>query len=270
LSKYIERRSNEGALRADASASVTTRLLLNVTVLGAALFAMCGATIINGQWHKRQLAFAQQQTASVVQDIVPLQDLIREIQVDVIQVQQFLTDVSATDNVESFAAAEKHSKHFYDEVKIVQAILARIEAQDGVASVAQVRRQIDQTVDAFQGYREHGKTMAHLYIDRRFALADDFMSVFDTTAEYLYVHLDSALDTLRKLGATKNEAAISALRGTEDAVATSIWVATILAGLGATAGGLAFRIAGQRGKIREAGRAPTSIGAVTDFQGADI
>jgi methyl-accepting chemotaxis protein len=250
LLKHIERNSIEGAPRADANASVRTRLLLIVTVLGMALLALCGATIVNGQWHNRQLAFARQQTASVVQDLVPLEDAIREIQVDIIQVQQFLTDASATHNVESFSEAEKHSKHFYDKVKTIEAILARIEARDGAASVVPVRQQIDRTVDAFKAYREHGKTMAHLYIDRGITLGNDFMGVFDTTAEYLYVELDSALDALRKIGAKKSAAAVSVLSGTEDAVAASIWVAAILAVLGAIAGGLAFRIAGSPGDDR--------------------
>ena len=238
----VERNSLERALRADGGGA-RTQLLLIITVLVVALLVLCGGTIVNGQWHKRQLAFAQAQTAAVVRDLVPLQDTIREIQVDVLQVQQFLTDASVTHNTEAFAQAEQHSKHFYDEVKTVQTILARIEARDGVASIASVHRQIDQTIDAFKGYREHGETMAHLYIDRSMTLGNDFMSVFDTTAEYLYIQLDSALDTLRKIGAKKNEAAISALSGTEDAVATAIWVASILAVLAAVAGVLAFLIA---------------------------
>jgi hypothetical protein len=247
LFKYLERVSFGNASQSDANLSARTRLLLIVTVLGVALLVLCGATIVNGQWHKRQLAFAREQTVAIVQDLVPLEDTIREIQVDVLQVQQFLTDASATHNAEAFNQAEHHSKHFYDEVKTVETILARIEARDGAASTATVRRKIAQTVDAFKGYREHGETMAHLYIDRGMTLGNDFMSVFDTTAEYLYIQLDSALDTLRKLGATKSEAAISALRGTEEAVATSIWVSAILALLGMIASGLAFAIAGSTG-----------------------
>jgi methyl-accepting chemotaxis protein len=243
LSKQIERSPGEGARRVDAGATARTRLLLIVTVLGVALIVLSVATVIDGRWHERQLAFAREQTVAVVQDLVPLQDTIREIQVDVLQVQQFLTDASVTHNAEAFAQAEQHSKHFYDEVKTVQTILARVEARDGGASIASVRRQIDQTVDAFKGYHEHGETMAHLYIDRGMTLGNDFMRVFDTTAEYLYIQLDAALDTLRKIGAKKSEAAISALLLTEDAVAISIWVAAILGVLGAIAGVLAFRIA---------------------------
>jgi methyl-accepting chemotaxis protein len=244
LSEQIGRHSFAGARRGGLGQSTRTRFLLIVTVLSLALLAMCGVTIVDGQWHKRQLAFARQQAVSIVQDLGPLQDTIREIQVDVIQVQQFLTDASATHKAEPFAEADRHSKHFYDEVKTVREILTRIEAQDGIASVAEVRRKIDQTVDAFQGYREHGETMARLYIDRGIPLGNDFMSVFDTTAELLYVQLDGALDNLRRLGDTKSQAALAALRGMEEAIATANLLAMLLGGLGIVAGGLVFLLLG--------------------------
>jgi len=119
LSEYVGRAVTAGAA-GRAAASARTRLLVIASLLAATLLALCGVTVVNGEWHNRQLTFARAQAASVIEDLVPLQDTIREIQVDIIQVQQFLTDASATHNPEAFAQAEKHSKHFYEGVARVR------------------------------------------------------------------------------------------------------------------------------------------------------
>jgi methyl-accepting chemotaxis protein len=245
----IERNRTQDASRQGDSArsqgvSVRTKLLFVITLLGAALLIVCSVTIINSERQKKLLALARQQTLSVVSDVIPLQRAIREIQVDVIQVQQFLTDASATHDPAAFAESERHSRHFYDEAKNAQALLSRLEAQDGAAALAPVRRQLEVTIEAFKGYAQHGETMAHLYIDRGLDLGNEFMKVFDTTAEYLYVQLDGALDILRKHGETKSEVAVAAIRRIEESDGQAIWLAAALAVLGAIVGGLAFQVGG--------------------------
>lgn len=117
---------------------------------------------------------------------IRLATVAQQMRVDVIQIQQWLTDISATRALDGlddgFAEAESSYQSFVSGIEIFE--------QYYIGRDAVLLAQIKALRDEGGSYYETGKQMAQAYIDEGPAAGNQMMAQFDTAAETLYGDLD--------------------------------------------------------------------------------
>lgn len=140
---------------------------------------------------------------------VPLLDRAHKVKLSVVQVQQWLTDISATRGLDGlndgFDEAEKNADIFYgliNELKILND--QNIEYYDrSLLEGMDTNKFLDGMQDKFDTYFEVGKTMAQAYIDEGPAGGNKAMESFDTAAEAISADVDILLKKASEQTTTK-------------------------------------------------------------------
>ncbi len=122
--------------------------------------------------------------------VMPLSLGIKQMQIDVIQVQQFLTDVSATRALDGlddgYANADEHARSFH-----VASTSALDEAK--ALGLDDIAASITSLNTAFDPYYDLGKQMAAAYVAEGPAGGNKLMGRFDEAASATYGELDKLL-----------------------------------------------------------------------------
>jgi len=108
------------------------------------------------------------------QKALPMAILSQEMAFNVVQVQQFLTDVSATHDPAGYRGAELAAQAFFAGV----AEFRQYSANDSTKL-----NQIDRLERIFQQYYREGQVMAHAYVSEGIEAGNRIMETFDQTAE---------------------------------------------------------------------------------------
>ena len=82
--------------------------MIVLTVLGGTLLAAGATAMLSARGQQAELETLAARAGTVRSLLSPAYDAVRDMQVDVIQVQQFLTDASATHHRDGFDDAEKY------------------------------------------------------------------------------------------------------------------------------------------------------------------
>jgi methyl-accepting chemotaxis protein len=173
-----------------------------------------------------ELGMIQRGVADIENNVVPYELLADEMAFDVIQVQQFLTDASATHDRDGFADAEKFAATFKDGVKSLKAHYSNSPEK------IQQLQQLDATFDS---YYATGKRMAEAYIvdgiDAGNAIMKQPQTGFDAVAKELTREMAVIRGAEVSSGSAKvREVDASAVRATQISIA--IGAVAILVGLG--------------------------------------
>lgn len=149
--------------------------------------------------------------AQLAEHQVPLLDKAHQLKLSVVQVQQWLTDISATRGLDGlndgFDEAENNAQLFYqliDELK-------QIDPDNS--------RTYEAMLPAFKNYYETGKTMAQAYVDRGPLAGNKLMASFDEAAatlsdqvnEFVAMAQSSAQSVARDSEATIENSALTTL-----------------------------------------------------------
>jgi methyl-accepting chemotaxis protein len=136
--------------------------------------------------------------------LTPLATLIKDMQIDVIQVQQLLTDTSATrglDGLDSgIGEAAKFAAKFHKDTDAAQKYAAQLGDEE-------LKSGLEKTVKAFPDYYAMGRKMTAVYLAEGPAGGNKLMSGFDKVADALTKELDKVV---KRRDAVVEE---SALRG---------------------------------------------------------
>ncbi len=138
------------------------------------------------------LSDVQRETHEVVGSVIPLVSLVGEIRFDVVQTQQWLTDISATRGLNGMNDGPEKAADYarrFEEHAAKAAELARM------LNLPQVVAEIERTHKAFGPYYEMGRRMAQAYVDGGPAAGNPIMGQFDKVA-------DTMGDSLEELGAS--------------------------------------------------------------------
>ena len=115
----------------------------------------------------------------------------KDMQMHVIQVQQWLTDISATRGAEGFDdgydEAEEHAKGFRQVVQDFKSFYSKRKASEKVA-------QLDELQKAFEDFYSVGKQMAAAYIEYGPEKGNEYMEKFDPFAEEIYEEVNEFVD----------------------------------------------------------------------------
>ncbi len=129
---------------------------------------------------EHELAALQSRYALLDSVILPLVQTTKQVQLDVTQVQQFLSDVSATRGLDGlddgFAEAEKQAAAFGRDIEVLGKLAAQLGEPELVATVNQAR-------DAFGPFLATGRKMAKVYVAEGPVGGNAMMPEFDERAE---------------------------------------------------------------------------------------
>ncbi len=164
-----------------ANVSVRRKLLFNSLV---PLLLFCAFMA----WQQAQLHQVEQSVGTDVHDTVDQAVAAKDMQRDVVQVQQFLSDVSATRGLDGlddgFKEAAAHRDNF---VRAVDAFRGHLKARGNSESLAA----LDEVSARFERYYQSGVTMAHAYVDGGPESGNKQMPAFDKASNALQESLDA-------------------------------------------------------------------------------
>jgi methyl-accepting chemotaxis protein len=101
-----------------------------------------------------------------------------ELAFDTVQVQQYLTDVSATHNTDGYKEAEEAAKHFLTGLAKFETKFARDKDEKSLQSIREMRTD-------FATYYELGKKMANAYLTQGIVEGNVMMENFDKSSEVI-------------------------------------------------------------------------------------
>src|SRR5690242_8435440 len=137
----------------------------------------------------------------------------KEIQLDVVQVQQFLSDISATraqDGLDDgFRNAQKSADEFARDVATAASVATALRQPE-------ITRLLNETKDAFDPYYQTGKRMAQSYIDGGPVNGNQMMPEFDKTSEILQQKMDQLLSIAETAVGETAQRLRSTIGATED------------------------------------------------------
>ncbi|MEJ2073970.1 MAG: methyl-accepting chemotaxis protein [Reinekea sp.] len=114
---------------------------------------------------------------------IPILNKAHQVKLAVVEVQQWLTDISATRGMnglnDGFDVAEESAQHFY---RLIDELI-QINPENKTAYQAMV--------PIFEDYYQTGKKMAHAYVDKGPAGGNSMMNEFDATAKKLANTIDN-------------------------------------------------------------------------------
>ena len=176
------------------------------------------ATIANEEVDERN--------ANLLTELVASQ---KQIAIDVIQVQQFLSDYSATRGApgqdDGLENAAKFAEKFPQDVAAAQTAAADFGSPDLVAALSRIG-------EAFPDYYKRGVEMAKIYAAKGPELGNKLMPQFDEASDAIQKNMDetkAALDAGKRRHAaerSENKAKVDRLRGREAMVAVANVVVT--------------------------------------------
>lgn len=151
--------------------SIKSRLLVGFSVV---ILIGLVSTLINNN----SLNLANT-TANRVKNVnLPFAMLADDMAFDTVQVQQFLTDVSATHEPDGYKDAEEASRDFHRNIAKFE---AHFKAENNLAALGELQ-EIDKL---FSRYYEEGRLMAQAYVSQGIEAGNKIMRNFDKTSELL-------------------------------------------------------------------------------------
>ncbi len=204
--------------------SVRTKILI---CLSALILFVIGLAISAGWLANRQAGIAAQVTRTLTDRMAPareLSGLAKDIRYHVVQVQQFLTDASAThelgDNEED---AAKNAAAFATQT----ARAAQVARAMGDATALEI---VEQMQAAFPAYYETGRAMAHEYVYHGVEAGNVLMAQFDPQADAIST-LTARLDELALHAADESAASVLREARMQADLASDAYRASVVGGL---------------------------------------
>ncbi len=156
--------------------------LLAFCLIGVAAYGIVSVKDQAGGFHQAHTAIKR-----IGHGDLPLDRAIATIRFDIVQVQQWLSDISATrgqDGLDDgFAKAAQYATAFENDVAEARAIAERLSLDEIATELGHLKK-------VFDPYYAAGKAMAEAYVAGGPALGNTRMSAFDATAEKLTGEVD--------------------------------------------------------------------------------
>ncbi|RMF12646.1 MAG: methyl-accepting chemotaxis protein [Alphaproteobacteria bacterium] len=185
--------------------SISTKLFVIFALLSSTFVVLAVSTEVSLIDERKDLKQVDLESDRVGTGIVPLLRQMSELQRSVIQVQQFLTDISATrgrDGLDSgFDEAAENAERFHRAMSDAQ----NIARQFGLENLSDRLSEVDQ---AFPPFYAMGQEMARRYVAEGPAGGNQLMGQFDATA----ARLDEAMGRLIQEANSLSDAEISRMR----------------------------------------------------------
>jgi methyl-accepting chemotaxis protein len=184
--------------------------MIVLTALGGTLLAAGGTAMLSARGQQAELETIGAKADMVRSLLIPAYGAVRDMQVDVIQVQQFLTDASATHHRDSFDDAEKYHLDFGAKLKLARDLFGRFDSPEDMTRVNKIRAALEPMDKAFETYDQIGVKMANVYIAKGTDAGNVEMEKFDPVADGLSKNMDDILGDAKALVDSQMTAGVSA------------------------------------------------------------
>ncbi|MCC2111438.1 MAG: HAMP domain-containing protein, partial [Hyphomicrobiales bacterium] len=176
--------------------SFTIRAML-ITTLAAVSIMTLGFIAIS-EWMASRLDNAAQKALASATSIsgpaVELTNTVKQVQIDVIQVQQWLTDISATRGLDGLNdgldEAANYAARFEQDIAKAKDLAIKLELNELAAL-------LDNAGSSFGPFYDTGRKMAQAYVDGGPAAGNPMMGDFDAVAEQIYGDVESILEGMQ-------------------------------------------------------------------------
>lgn len=155
---------------------IKTRLWIG---FGAVIFLFIACGIITSYL----LIKADKSASLVKEESLPYALVAKDIAFQIVQVQQFLTDVSATHDTEVYKEADDAANKFKSDIDKFKAMYSKENDTESL-------RKITDMESEFNRYYEEGKKMANAYVTQGIAQGNVLMDSFDKTSLALTARVD--------------------------------------------------------------------------------
>jgi len=155
------------------------KIHLLMAFLGLVFALMVGTIVYTQQEQSKHISRVDATAKQITGQVLPLVGLVHEVRFDVVQVQQWLTDISATRGLDGLADGFDEAARFAAEFQSDVSAAQQIADELGLSAVAEALRSAEA---AFPAYYEAGRRMAQRYIDGGPAGGNPMMGGFDETA----------------------------------------------------------------------------------------
>ena len=170
--------------------SIRTSAYFLVVLVVASVVCGTGFTYWSVRQQRAELAYVHAAADSVATHAIALIRDAKDVEVDVIQVQQFLSDISATrgqdgldDGLkEAQKSVDQFGQHVSDALKVAEALHR-----------PDIVRLLSDTKTSFEPYYQTGKRMAEAYIERGPAGGNAIMPEFDKASDELQDKMEKLL-----------------------------------------------------------------------------
>ena len=170
--------------------SIKARL---VAVLAIILLVFTGAaavTLINLNAQLPKLAVTAENAKTVSNEAIPLAVLMKDIQLDVVQVQQWITDISATRGLpgfdDGFGEAANFAQKFHEDVARARELATALGLNEVVTA-------LNETEAAFGPFYEEGVKMGETYVAEGPEAGNVMMEQFDAVAATMGENMEALL-----------------------------------------------------------------------------
>jgi len=168
------------------------------------LIVILGSSGVIGNWYVGKLSRDQAEVADrFVEVVTPLAEVAKQIEIDVIQVQQWLTDVSATRGLngmgDGFDIAKKYAGEFDKDTTEALRIARELDSTELQVVIENVRKE-------FPAYYQMGRKLAETYVAEGPEKGNLMMAGFDEAATGINKNVERVLMAVKKMtDATKLE-----------------------------------------------------------------
>ncbi|MFZ4606280.1 MAG: methyl-accepting chemotaxis protein [Caulobacter sp.] len=218
-----------------AGPAVSRKLERFITLLISGLALFCVAAAIGGVVAMEIQSNARTEESArddaMHRQTLELVGLGKQIKLDIVQVQQFLTDVSATRGLngldDGWAQAASNAEAFKADVARARALARGLNA-------TALERALTQVEEAFPAYYATGQKMAHRYVEGGAEGGNTLMGEFDATSETLAGRMDAtqgALIALRASQDARDQVLEKTLRDQQSAAQVMFAVVILIAGV---------------------------------------
>lgn len=159
----------------------------------------------------------------------PLAVAVKNIQIDVIQVQQWLTDVSATRGQDGLNDGFDKAAEFAGKLKSDISDARKLSLSNGQSNG--LLEKLTSTETAFEAFYNVGLQMAHAYVAEGPSSGNKLMADFDSVAEVLFNELETLIAASENRISGKTDSlgsSIGTMRGIEQ---SANWTMTVLASI---------------------------------------
>lgn len=201
-----------------------SKIIIQTSIIGGTVLIM--GILMTFTLNQQKNSLEQDLTASMARSkaIVDFSLTAKDISQDVVQVQQWLTDISATraqDGLnDGFDEAANNAAKFKVDISKALRISQDLHLSEASASLKNIQ-------DAFPSYYDTGSKMAQSYIDEGPASGNKMMAEFDTAAERISSAVTELLE-IADLELEKQNAAMSESMENVSASLTSVGVFNII------------------------------------------
>jgi len=175
--------------------SIKARLIAILGLILAVFTGAAGVSLFKLNAELPKLVVVQDASESVANEAIPLLILIKEIELDVVQVQQWISDISATRGLPGFddglGEAAKYAAKFGEDMRQARELAAGMGLSDIIVKLVDVE-------DAFGPYYVTGVKMSKVYVAKGPAGGNAMMGQFDAVAADIGGRLSALKEALDK------------------------------------------------------------------------